>query len=100
MSEPLTIKDLNCSTCNTNCNVMPKSKRKEDANFLSPRYHARHLAVEMMGCASHPLALQVMAAPVIAELEQLKGNVYQDFGGRNAYYAYEITTKLLKGERS
>jgi hypothetical protein len=72
MVEPLSIKDLNCSTCDAQCEVMPKSKRKTCTNELSPRYRARRLAVEMKGCASHPLALQVLAQPIAEELEQLK----------------------------
>ena len=58
--------------------------------------------IGIVGCLSHPGAREYLMAPVIAELERLQSiiiennTVYEDYGGRNARYAYENAITLIK----
>ena len=71
MTEPLTVKDLNCGNC-----IVPHKV----VNALSrhPKFYcndvelpiATYQVVCERGCCTNPLALQVLAAPVIAKLEE------------------------------
>ena len=95
MTEPLSIKGLNCSTC-PNAPVKEINKRYD--KFDTYKYFCRLKQVwifgtafntmEITGCASHPLALQVLAAPVIAELKK-----HPEYCMR-----YEEAIKLLQGD--
>jgi len=70
MTEPLSIKDLNCSTCtNDKCYHHPQHFRK--VCLWSEADHKKVWEfTKGYGAICHPLALQVLAAPVIAELER------------------------------
>ena len=64
MTLKLTIKNLNCGNCPGPCPVLFGS-------FFEGRAESEMAPItKAVGCASHPLALQVMAAPVIEELEK------------------------------
>ncbi len=88
MTEPLSIKDLNCGTCP---HKIKSTKRfgfmKCDlSNYLitSDTHIDSHM--EFVGCASHPLALKTLITPIIIELETQKAlahkrmNNYLDMG--------------------
>lgn len=69
----LTIKDLKCATCTRkDCDL--SNEHLEDTkktNILDVgRIMIMRCTTEMHGCASHPLALQVIVVPVIEELEK------------------------------
>jgi len=89
MTEPLTVKDLNCGNC-----IVPHKV----VNALSrhPKFYcndvelpiATYQVVCERGCCTNPLALQVLAAPVIAELKK-----HPEYCMR-----YEEAIKLLQGD--
>jgi hypothetical protein len=115
MTEKLTIKDLKCSTC-PNKEVRKSSgfgrerpRCKITGWFLDiprPGQSIQTEFVGVVGCASHPLALQVLAAPVIEELgkeekEQIK--IYQNATTMNEevyhqgiVFGIQRAAKLLK----
>lgn len=110
MTEPLSIKDLTCPTCtDSTCwlngkNVYYKKAYSSKLNKDHQRDIAEHRdAIMKKGCASHPLALQVLAQPVVAELgrrsKEKSANYdpqyYRDEGRRDAY---EEAIKLLNGD--
>jgi len=71
----LTIKDLNCEKCpkfnKPSCPYVDDGQHMwmdEDGNTLSDEQVEMTTCV--VGCASHPLALQVLAKPVIKVLER------------------------------
>ena len=71
MSDKLTIKDLNCQNCTIEeCDLHPKHKPADRHRLVLRQWYATSTdAIKGAGCASHPLALQVLVAPVIEELE-------------------------------
>ena len=70
MTEKLTVKDLNCENCTTICcGFHPHCVAYREPIF-EERVEAVRWFVSVWGCARHPLALQVLAAPVIEELER------------------------------
>jgi len=99
----LTIKDLNCGNC-------PVAERRNSSEYpftctiCKPIPTAVHKYVvayqHYFGCASHPMALQVLAGSVIVELEKtIKTNsrwpkLEPYYEGVNAMC--ENTIKLLK----
>jgi hypothetical protein len=97
----LTIKDLNCSTCN---------KYRWGGCSTGMAYDS-HI-ISSVGCASHPLALQVLAKPVVEELtlhklaleENIDLKEIYDETERNEYrrrlQLINKTIKLLKGDAS
>lgn len=96
MTEKLTIKDLNCDNCTIeHCPIMVSG-----GNFkpISGGYSEIDNAIKHCGCASHPLALQVLAAPVIEELENRQKQCDWDYGDECAYghTAFGDAIKLLK----
>ena len=70
MTTKLTIKDLNCGNCpnDQECPTYDDIKVPPDAQRR--RRWERSQVTGKVGCASHPLALQVLAGPVIEELEK------------------------------
>jgi hypothetical protein len=114
--KPLTIKDLNCSTCP---NAPEKEINKKYDNFETYKYFCKlkqlwifgtaYNTMEITGCCLHPLALRVMTQPVVEELERLEGNEHgMTTDPRNTYAyctehmgkrdAYKRAIKLLKGD--
>lgn len=109
-----TIKNLNCSTCNnTKCDLydldeVAKNRILDMGRVMLMRCHA-----EIYGCASHQIALQVLAGPVVAELERrvetqskesdrtcagaIGYNPNLFMRSRGIEYGYEEAIKLLKG---
>jgi hypothetical protein len=90
-----TIKDLNCENCNVNKNMLSRyGMNCEVCGNIDPN------TINKTGCASHPMALQVLAGPVIEELEKtIKTNsrwpkLEPYYQGVNAMC--ENTIKLLK----
>jgi hypothetical protein len=72
MTEQLTIKDLNCSTCPIYDTIKcPYWKQVIESKF-EDIVTTRRLKdiVSFTGCCYHPLALQVLAKPIIVELEK------------------------------
>jgi hypothetical protein len=69
--QKLTIKDLNCGNC-TNYKTAPHPIYPYDIHYCgSERISERQkYCTEDKGCASHPLALQVLAASMIEVLER------------------------------
>ena len=65
--------------------------RKRDPNGIELMEYTK-----LCGCLYHPGAREYLMAPVIKELEQLQSTVYEDYGGRNARYAYENAITLIK----
>jgi hypothetical protein len=64
-----TIKDLNCENCNVNKNMLSRyGMNCEVCGNIDPN------TINKTGCASHPMALQVLAGPVIEELERMQYN--------------------------
>jgi hypothetical protein len=76
MTEPLTIKDLNCDTCpTTKCFHHPMHWKTSSQCWSKADHEKVWEFTKEYGAACHPLALQVLAGPVIAELERRrKGN--------------------------
>lgn len=78
----LTIEDLNCTNCphaeKTNSDIYPfKCTISKPVPMM---VHCWALAwMRYTGCALHPLALQVLAAPVVGELER-RANQAEPFG--------------------
>jgi hypothetical protein len=101
MTEKLTIKDLSCENCKyaeeTNSNEYPfKCTISKPVPMM---VHTWALAwLKYCGCASHPLALQVLTAPVIEELENRQKQCDWDYGDECAYghTAFGDAIKLLK----
>jgi hypothetical protein len=105
MTEKLTIKDLNCGNCTIEtCDKHPKNRPSPKHPLeLRQWYTTANATIEEVGCARHPLALQVLAAPVIEELERRVAE-YQETAKRiecshPSYVAsgIEEAIKLLKG---
>ena len=75
MIKRLTIKDLNCG----NCTVRECGFNPECIADRSPLFKVRSEAVlwftSIWGCARHPLALQVLAAPIIEALNRQANNL-------------------------
>ena len=97
MTEPLTIKDLNCENhCNHLCisDVKDSCPNEEICGVhgctITPEIKSW---VEIHGCPNHPLALQVLAKPVIEILEYLDypPTILKSIKVKNMI-------KLLKGE--
>jgi len=105
MTAPLTIKDLNCSTC-PNRIIAPIGSRvctiltvehPDSYQIGIPFYQ------EVVGCASHPLALQVLAAPVIKELEKCITTWNENLQPSDDYESgiisgLDVAIKLLHGD--
>ena len=99
-TEKHTIKDLHCENCNK-CEKNPNDDyfcavTNTEIDFTDFE------STKLRGCASHPLALQVLAAPVIEELE-MRVAEYQETAKRiecphPSYVAsgIEEAIKLLK----
>ena len=82
MTPKLTIKDLNCGNCPGPCPVL-------FGTCFDDRAENSHTGItNVIGCAAHPLALQVLAGPVIEELERLLKE--------SADESYRDAIKLLK----
>lgn len=69
MTEKLTIKDLNCGNCG-NQSTSQCPMKWEAFNGNSDKLSGFNSGNHSCGCLYHPLALQVLAAPVIEELER------------------------------
>ncbi len=104
-----TIKNLICSTCTHHkivgripnideCDIMDHTPTESDKKFI-----------RQMGCASHSCALQVLAKPVVEELETKKRNcddikyelpvLSESYGQlKIASHALGTAIKLLKGD--
>jgi len=113
MTEPLSIKDLNCSTCSLFCEG--KGGDFESCPALNngkwagqPKVKIQSLKKELLmftkyiGCASHPLALQVLAAPVIKELEKCITTWNENLQPSDDYESgiisgLDVAINLLKG---
>jgi hypothetical protein len=116
MTEKVTIKDLTCKTCT-------RKKIQDQEGDILISWYCIALKMEMgrdpdmddddltimdrCGCAHHPLTLQVLAGPVIAELENMKTNAHKrmnaclDLGNDGNWQggkeeAFEEAIKLLK----
>jgi len=82
MTEPLTVKDLNCGNC-----IVPHKV----VNALSrhPKFYcndvelpiATYQVVCERGCCTNPLALQVLAQGVVKELEQKATHYHNESEG-------------------
>ncbi len=107
MTEKLTIKDLNCGNCTTICCGFHPDCVAYREQIFEERVEAVRWFVSVWGCARHPLTLQVLAGPVIAELENMKTNAHKRMnacldlgydgnwqGGKEE--AFEEAIKLLK----
>lgn len=115
-TQKLTIKDINCGNCNNKntekCPLyheMMSTERKKPWNWWVPTGSDVIMAVtETVGCASHPLALQVLAAPSITELEKKKSLTHKNECQSRSWKRWELAgwekegfeeaIKLLKGE--
>ena len=110
MTEPLSIKDLNCGNCpnDRSCSVHPTwpiegLPQAEQREIITIRDYT-----SKCGCLRHPSALQVLAGPVIAALNLQESeytirlcntdndNLKSEFAGRAKGYADAIN--LLKGD--
>jgi hypothetical protein len=93
MAEPLSTKDLNCKTCTINtCRMNPCNNpemKQEGVYFVFDAFMEK-------GCASHPLALQVLAQPVIEELEQRSTEMFDS--GVPMMVSIKEAIALLRGE--
>jgi len=85
MTENLTIKDLNCGNCTTICCGFHPDCVAYREPIFEERVEAVRWFVSVWGCARHPLALQVLAAPVIEELETEE---------KDRIYTYEHSTTM------
>jgi hypothetical protein len=96
----LTIKDLNCGNCPGPCPVL-------FGTCFDDREDNSHTSItRVIGCASHPSALQVLAAPVIEELgkeEKEQIEIYQNATAKNEevyhqgiVFVIQMAIKLLK----
>ena len=105
MTAQLTIKDLNCKNCtnrvvNANDDWFCKVTREEIGGEFEL------VCTEKHGCCHHPLALQVLAAPVIEELgkeEKEQIEIYQNATAKNEevyhqgiVFVIQMAIKLLK----
>jgi hypothetical protein len=81
MTEKLTIKDLNCGNCTTICCGFHPDCVAYREPIFEERVEAVRWFVSVWGCARHPLALQVLAAPVIGELKE-RVSEYQETAKR------------------
>jgi hypothetical protein len=107
MTEPLTIKDLNCGNCSSLKIDSDGDLWCEKRNWLFTK-EFREEDIVVVGCASHPLALQVLAQPVVVKLERLMTEARQEHDGAMSYGlrldrrgkvdAMELAIKLLKGD--
>jgi hypothetical protein len=70
MTEPLTIKDLNCGNCQ-NYTTGPHPIFSKDIHYCGTERISEYQrqCTQHKGCASHPLALQVLARSAIEKLE-------------------------------
>jgi len=95
MTEQLTIKDLNCSTCQ---HYQYKIVETEGEYCLIADEFIDNSTdhMEKVGCASHPLALQVLAGPVITELEHMRGGFYVGVRGEGFIHGISTAINLLK----
>lgn len=68
--ERLTIKDLNCGNCPSyvSSTVRKGFMKCAVSDYLLNSMQNIEGHIKIVGCASHPLALQVLAGPVIEEL--------------------------------
>ena len=116
MTEPLTIKDLNCEN---NCNHLDISNVSDSCpNEEICGLHGCTITpeikswIEIHGCPNHPLALQVLAKPVILPLLERFVKAFDDYGmdvmdydfpppanHRNMMDEARETIQLLKGEK-
>ena len=84
MTEKLTIKDLNCRNCG-NQSTSRCPMKWEAFNGNSDKLSGFNSGNHSCGCLYHPLALQVLAAPVIEELEKEE---------KDRIYTYEHSTTM------
>ncbi|MEN6396769.1 MAG: hypothetical protein ABFC78_09830 [Methanoregula sp.] len=106
MTEKLTIKDLNCGNCGNHrligripdideCAIMDHTPTREEIKFI-----------KKWGCIHNPLALQVLATPVMEELgkeEKDQIEIYQNATTKNEevyhqgiVFGIQRAAKLLK----
>ena len=97
MTTKLTIKDLNCGNCpnDQECPTYDDIKVPPDAQRR--RRWERRQATGKVGCASHPLALQVLAGPVIEELERRAKQAEAIDGKGMLILGYTEAIKLIEG---
>ena len=98
-SEKLSIKDLCCSTCtNPDCPTWIGTNLKM-AQSGKMRMHVIGGVVETLGCCYHPLALQVLAQPIIEELEKRiqygETNGFPEEFRDGLHEGYQVAIKLL-----
>lgn len=109
MTDSLTIKDLNCSTCDFGKagvkilypNGELKARLIKCQKLNRALLHEESDMITQTGCASHPLALQVLSGPVIAELERCKVQeslLPEETPQQIFDMAMDYAIKLLKGE--
>ncbi len=104
MITKLTIKDLNCENCpnDQECPTYDDIKVPPDAQRR--RRWERRQVTGKVGCASHPLAPQVLAGPVIEELEKRAAHAAEGENSRDDFKlewkagrtAYEEAIRFLK----
>ena len=102
MTEKLTIKDLNCRNCG-NQSTSRCPMKWEAFNGNSDKLSGFNSGNHSCGCLYHPLALQVLAAPVIEELEEritllenARGHNMNLSGGNLSITLYREVIQLLK----
>lgn len=102
MTEKLTIKDLNCGNCG-NQSTSQCPMKWEAFNGNSDKLSGFNSGNHSCGCLYHPLALQVLAAPVIEELEEritllenARGHNMNLSGGNLSITLYREVIQLLK----
>jgi hypothetical protein len=77
MTDKLTIKDLNCGNCPLHSVKAHPIRCYGDIQLCDGKRvnDMMPLTTRERGCASHPLALQILTAPVIEELERLRDEI-------------------------
>ena len=90
MTKQLSTKDLNCGNC-------IKQYHKECPMYDSINDNEAWRTSEVCGLACHPLALQVLAQPIIIELDLMLGG--SGVGARFEGFTHGISKaiRLLKG---
>ena len=103
MTTKFTTKDLNRGNCtNDTCEYHELNNDCKAYNAKTGKIRAETLQAQKItakvGCASHPLALQVLAGPVIKELEgwaHINAQSCLDTNG-NSLFAVEVGALKLK----
>ena len=95
MIEPLSIKDLNCRTCPHKIKSTQRLgfMKCDLSNYLITPDTPIGDHMEIVGCASHPLALQVFAQPIVEELERRKDAWKKSM---TTYHPLETAVKTTK----